>query len=149
MSDLYLVLRSRLDAVTKWVTLGTDVMKDARNARGLSYEAVSRQANVSAKTYERYEKRGQVPEHQVEAFAGILGLEIERPIRERVVVQERETEDAVLSALRVLDDRLQSLEAQVAESVKETKEALRLLRAAQRRAGGAPRAPRPKTGTDG
>lgn len=97
MSDLYLVLRSRLDAVTNWVAISTDVLRSARKAKGLSYEAVSRLANVSSKTYERYEKEGRLPEHSVDAFAEILGLEIDRPARTRVTVgTDPETELAAL-----------------------------------------------------
>lgn len=104
MSDLYLVLRSRLEAVTNWVSLGTEVMERARKSKGLSYEAVSRQANVSSKTYERYEKAGRVPEHQISNFADILGLEIERPVRQRVIIEDSETIEL---------DRISGLEAQV------------------------------------
>lgn len=124
MSDLYLVLRSRLESVTSWVTLGTDVMFRARKAKGLSYEAVARQANVSSKTYERYEKRGRVPEHEVEMFADILGLEIERPARERVTLEPPLVEADALVSIAV---RLESLEAQLAESVALTRRALELL----------------------
>jgi transcriptional regulator with XRE-family HTH domain len=114
MSDLYLVLRSRLDTVTNWVTLGTDVMKRARKAKGLSYEGVARQTNVSSKTYERYEKAGRVPEHMVEPFADVLGLEIERPGRERVVIGE--TESDMLALLRSVDHRLELLEKRLGDA---------------------------------
>jgi transcriptional regulator with XRE-family HTH domain len=130
MSDLYLVLRSRLESVTSWVSLGTDVMFRARKAKGLSYEAVARQANVSSKTYERYEKRGRVPEHEVEMFADILGLEIERPARERVTLEPPLAE---ADALALIGARLESLEAKVQRSVDLTGEALELLREAQLR----------------
>jgi len=107
MSDLYLVLRSRLEAVTNWVQLGSDVMATARNRRGLSYEAVARLANVSAKTYERYEKRGRVPEHMVGTFADVLGLEIVRPALVTVSLEDGETDVAALRR------EVQSLERKV------------------------------------
>jgi DNA-binding transcriptional regulator YiaG len=56
MSDLYLVLRSRLAAVAEWVYIPTDVLREARERKGLSYETMGRVLNVSSKTYERYEK---------------------------------------------------------------------------------------------
>lgn len=85
MSDLYLVLRHRVSEVKQWASLGTEVMRDARQARGWSYETVARKIPVSSKTYERYEKAGQVPVELVDKIAGILGLEIERPEFRRVV----------------------------------------------------------------
>lgn len=100
MSELYLVLRSRLDAVTNWISLGAEVMRKARKAKGLSYEAVARLASVSSKTYERYEKLGRVPEHMVETFADILGLEIERPGRARITVDPRSSVEEQMAALQ-------------------------------------------------
>ena len=86
MSDFYLVLRRRLDHVTDWVLIETDVLKQARRRRGLSYEGVARLLHVSSKTYERYETRGRVPRHVLPSLAEILELEIEieRPAPLRV-----------------------------------------------------------------
>jgi len=53
MSDLYLVLRRRLEAVTEWVEIDTATLRSARKALGLSYEAMGRALNVAAKTWER------------------------------------------------------------------------------------------------
>ena len=61
MSDLYLVLRSRLPVVKEWAILGTKPMKEARLRLGLGYETMARKLPVSSKTYERYEKAGRVP----------------------------------------------------------------------------------------
>lgn len=84
MSDIYLVLRSRLESVAEsrreWVDVGAGVMREARKAKGLSYETVGRLANVSSKTYERYEKAGRLPADEIDVFAAVLGLTIERPV---------------------------------------------------------------------
>lgn len=86
MSELYLVLRRRLESVRRWVQVPTDVLRDARKTQGLSYEATGRLLNISSKTYERYEKQGRLPLELVDAIADVLGLTIERPdIRPGVV----------------------------------------------------------------
>lgn len=92
MSDLYLVLRRRLEDVAahvEWVVLGTDTLKSARNGLGYSYEAMGRQLNVSAKTYERYEKAGHVPRHMLPRVASVLELEITQPEQVRVDLPDR------------------------------------------------------------
>src|SRR5215210_3526266 len=89
MSELYLVLRNRLEAVTDWVQLGSEVMRAARKEQGLSHESMARKIPVSAKTYERWEKRGAVPVQWVEKAAGALQLEIERvPLPAKIRLQE-------------------------------------------------------------
>lgn len=81
MSDMYLVLRRRLETVTtQWVEIETAVLREARTRKGLSYESLARQIPVAAKTYERWEKRGRVPTWHVDKVAELLDLEIERPI---------------------------------------------------------------------
>lgn len=112
MSDLYLVLRHRLEDVIDWVELGTDVMRDARKRTGLSYESMSRQINVSAKTYERYEKAGRVPRQLLPKIAEELNLEIESPARQRVTVNppaDRETAARDLAELQASVDRIEQL----------------------------------------
>src|SRR3954452_18719869 len=100
MSDLYLVLRRRLDDVTDWVELGTPTLKNARKAQGLSYEAMGRKLSVAAKTYERYEKAGRVPRHLLPRIAEILDLEIDWPKRGTITVDEPpESDDARLRAI--------------------------------------------------
>src|SRR5262245_30209312 len=79
MSDLYLVLRRRLSDVQDWAELGTETLRDARKAKGLSYEAMGRRLHVVAKTWERWEKSGRVPRHRVNEVAGLLSLEVEDP----------------------------------------------------------------------
>lgn len=98
MSDLYLVLRRRLEDVTDWVELGTPTLKTARKAKGFSYEAMGRQLGVAAKTWERWEKAGHVPRHNLERIASILDLEIDWPRRGKLSVQE--PEDPVRQAVR-------------------------------------------------
>lgn len=78
MSDLYLILRHRLDHVTDWVMVETDVLREARKRVGLSYEAVARQVHVASKTYERWEKGGRVPRPIFPRVAEVLELQIER-----------------------------------------------------------------------
>jgi transcriptional regulator with XRE-family HTH domain len=78
VSDLYLILRRRLDHVTDWVMVETDVLREARKRLGLSYEAVARQLYVSSKTYERWEKAGRIPRPVLPRVAEILKLQIER-----------------------------------------------------------------------
>lgn len=93
MSDMYLILRRRLSEVTsekEWVVLGAEVMRDARKARGLSYESIAREIPVASKTYERWEKRGAVPVELVDKVAGLLRLEIERPEFKRTVTLDSE-----------------------------------------------------------
>jgi transcriptional regulator with XRE-family HTH domain len=100
MSDLYLVLRRRLEDVTDWVELGTSTLKNARKAQGLSYEAMGRNLNVAAKTYERYEKAGRVPRHLLPAVADVLDLEIDWPKRGTVTVDDPpDSDDARLRAI--------------------------------------------------
>ena|SRR3990167_1312619 len=111
MSDMYLVLRSRLQAVKQWVTIDTAVMKAARDGRGLSYEAVARQIPCSAKTYERHEKRGRVPLEQVDRYAHVLGIEIERPqFNATVTVDQRSEGQQIADAAERLVAAASSLE---------------------------------------
>ena len=77
MSDLYLILRHRLDGVTDWFDIATAVLREARTRKSLSYETVARHLHVSSKTYERYEKQGRVPRELLPKVAEVLGLEIE------------------------------------------------------------------------
>lgn len=121
MSDLYLILRRRLEDVTDWVELGTPTLKNARKARGLSYEAMGREMNVAAKTWERYEKRGRVPRHLLPQVAEVLELEIDWPKRTTVTIAEppngasqiAQLED-VLRETRLTREALQDLAAAVA-----------------------------------
>ena len=84
MSSLYLHLARRIEEVAKWVALGTDTMRAAREAKGWSYETTARAIPTSSKTYERWEKRGEVPNHALEAVAAALDLEIERAERSKL-----------------------------------------------------------------
>lgn len=117
MSDLYLVLRHRLETVTEWVPLGSDVMRQARDRLGLSYESVARLVSVSSKTYERYEKRGAVPRPLVVKIAETLNLEIEQSAPVRVTVPASVPQDAalaeILDAIRSLDGEVRQLRAAV------------------------------------
>lgn len=108
MSELYLTLRSRLEEVTNWVILGQEVMREARDAKGLSREAVGRQLNVSAKTYERWEQAGRVPRNDLARVADVIGLRVEAPFDDHVVVLEDDEE--ATPRLAVLEQRVEALE---------------------------------------
>jgi transcriptional regulator with XRE-family HTH domain len=114
MSDLYLVLRNRLDAVAEWVAIEPRVLRAARERRGLSYETMAREIHVSAKTWERYEKAGRVPRHALRAIATVLELEIEEPAMARVIVAGSDEERSeILERLSVMEDRLESIDAKL------------------------------------
>lgn len=74
--------------MAEWVTLGPE-MRQARERLGLSRAAVSRQIPVVEKTYERWEKRGQVPRPFLPTVARLLDLEIEEPDRTRIELDGR------------------------------------------------------------
>jgi hypothetical protein len=114
MSDMYLVLRSRLDDVQSWVNLGRDVMREAQQHTGLSDERVARQIPVSTRTWIRWRDRGQVPAAALDKVAIVLGLEVERPEPRRVRVEEEESEL----------DRLEALEAAVAQGFEDMRATL-------------------------
>lgn len=78
MSELYIVLRNRLAVVKDWVPIGQKRMREARVRKGLSYEAMGRILHISSKTWDRWEKRGAVPVHDLDRVADVLGLEVER-----------------------------------------------------------------------
>jgi transcriptional regulator with XRE-family HTH domain len=107
MSSLYIVLRRRLEEMTEWVELGTATMRQARKAKGLSYESASRLIPVSSKTYERWEKRGAVPRPHLALIAEVLGLEIESAVPARVHVSEgHEETNAQLTRIELLLEEL-------------------------------------------
>jgi transcriptional regulator with XRE-family HTH domain len=81
MSELYLILRRRLDLVKDWVPIETAILREARLRLGMSYETVARKLPVSSKTYERYEKAGRVPRESLPRLAEVLELEISQPTR--------------------------------------------------------------------
>jgi transcriptional regulator with XRE-family HTH domain len=111
MSELFLVLRRRLEDVVDWTHLGTETLRLARKRKGLSYEGISRLLNVSSKTAERWEKQGRVPTHRLAAVATLLDLEIEElpPIRAGVSADDPE----VAAQL----DRMEKLLLRVAQAV--------------------------------
>lgn len=110
MSDLYLVLRSRLASVPEWVFIETAILREARESRGLSYESMGRETNVSSKTWERYEKAGRVPRPLVPRVAEVLNLEIEEPGPRRVRLEPPEVRVEALDDLRThVDGRFDEL----------------------------------------
>lgn len=109
MSNLYLIERRSLDEMNvDWVALGTEVMKTARKRRGLSYESAARQIPTSSKTYERWEKRGEVPIYHLPKVAEVLDLEIEQKERTRVTVAARNGDSG--SGSLGVEERLERLE---------------------------------------
>ena len=113
MSDLYLVLRHRLDDITDWVMIDTDVLRTARLRVGLSYEAVARHLHVSSKTYERYEKRGRLPRALVSTVATLFELQIEAglPPPPRVADTWTSTDDLAAEILARLEKALRAAKA--------------------------------------
>ncbi len=117
MSDMYLVLRSRLEDVQSWTNLGVEAIRDAQRASGLSDERLARQIPVSTRTWIRWRERGQVPSHALDKVAAVLGLEVERQGPTRVQVQDDQPAD-----------RLAALEAEVAAMREELAEGLQDVR---------------------
>jgi transcriptional regulator with XRE-family HTH domain len=120
MSELYLVLRSRLDGVVDWVYLDGKVVMDARARKGLGREALGAKLHIAAKTLERYEKRSRFPRSLIPALADELDLRIEQPVTEPLSVTVREPGDAgdvallqqaVVEALEKLDQILEFLQS--------------------------------------
>jgi transcriptional regulator with XRE-family HTH domain len=116
MSDVYLVVRHRLSDVVDWAELGVTVMRNARKRKGLSYETMGREINVSGKTYERYEKAGRVPRHLLPRVAAVLDLEIEMSEPQRVVVTPaEETAQRDLVEIRASIARIERLVRELLE----------------------------------
>lgn len=113
MSDLYLVLRHRLSEAVQghdWIEIDTHVLRDARKAKGLSYEAMGRILNVASKTYERWEKAGRVPRQDVHRVAAALNLEIDAPPDQGRIELPRDDELAKqVGELRDQMDRIEQL----------------------------------------
>jgi hypothetical protein len=88
MSDLYLVLRHRLEAVAEWVELGSEQLLAAQKALGLSDERAARLVPVATRTWIRWRQRGAVPIYMLSRVAEVLELEIERPERTRITLED-------------------------------------------------------------
>ena len=127
MSDLYVVLRSRLDTVADWVAIGSDRMLEAQKQVGLSDERVARRVPVSTRTWIRWRLRGEVPVASLDRVAEILGLEIERPKRIRVMPPE-DDRPARRRTDRVATSQLDDLQMSVARLSAQVEEVLALLR---------------------
>lgn len=118
MSDLYLVLRNRLDAVPEWVYIEPEILRAARERRGFSYETMAREVHVSSKTWERYEKAGRVPRPLLATVAEVLELEIEEPARQRVVAAgSKEERSEILDRLDKIEELLAHLDENVSRLV--------------------------------
>lgn len=110
MSDLYLVLRHRLEDVTDWVPLGEDVMRTAMKSQGLSSnERAARAIPVSTKTWERWLKRGAVPRQWLQRVAKVLALEIEETAPVGPVILDRDDVEEVLDRLESIAEKLERL----------------------------------------
>jgi predicted transcriptional regulator len=108
MSDLYLVLRSRLESMPEWVYIDSAILREARDRKGLSYETMARTLPVSSKTWERYEKVGRIPRPMLARVAAVLELEIEEPVRKPI----QSFIDPSLD-LEVVLERVEALHAEV------------------------------------
>lgn len=111
---MYLTLLRRLESVATWVPLGTDVMKAARNAKGASYETIARAIPVSSKTYERWEKRGEVPNDALQRVAEALDIRVERAEKFSLTLPADET-GGEPAAPGGGDERLERMEERLEE----------------------------------
>jgi transcriptional regulator with XRE-family HTH domain len=66
------IIAEEIADVTQWEDLGTDTMRSAMKARGLSYERAARQVPVSERTWRRWVELGAVPVHRLPRVAAIL-----------------------------------------------------------------------------
>src|ERR1044072_2841523 len=118
MSDIYLILRSRLEEVAAdWVHIGPDTMRKAREAKGLSMEAAARDLHVSTKTYDRNEKDGRWRKHDLENLARVIGLVIEQPaLGPTVKLDESSAQEAeLLEVRRLIVEALERVEDGLAQ----------------------------------
>lgn len=86
----------------EWVEVKSDLLRDARRHQGKSKEAVARELGVSTRTYERYERNGRLPAHQLKGIATALGLEfIETDETPRSVFLRKRDEDRLAAVERI------------------------------------------------
>lgn len=109
MSELYLVLRRRLEAVAEWVHIGTEEMQAAQDRLGLSNERLAPELFIVSKTWERWKARGAVPRSQLAHVAHVLGLEVESSAPVRIATPAEPDEDEA-EWRRRLDHRLLRIE---------------------------------------
>jgi hypothetical protein len=109
MSDLYLDLRRRIPVVADWTDVGTEAMEEAQSRTGLSDERLAREIPVSAKTWVRWKRRGQIPTHLLPKVAPLLGFEMVPLEPVRIAVP-----DAVPSEWVFTNDLRESLATMVA-----------------------------------
>jgi hypothetical protein len=121
MSDLYLVLRERIEEVSSWHHLGKEVLREAQQALGLSDEKLAREIPVSTRTWIRWKDRGAVPAQSLDRVAAVLGLEIERRRPPAIEVLEGDGEEE-----SALEEQVRELAARQSEVI----EALALTQAA-------------------
>lgn len=111
MSDLYLDLKRRIPVVTDWTDIGEEEMERAQARTGLSDEKLSRLIPVSAKTWVRWKRRGQIPTHLLPKVAPLLGFELVEPAPRPLPGQEA---DDLLESLAVLVDLVRSVDQRLA-----------------------------------
>lgn len=123
MSDLYLDLKRRIPVVTDWTDVGEEEMERAQARTGLSDERLARLIPVSAKTWVRWKRRGQIPTHLLPKVAPLLGFEMVplEPITvglasEAVVVTPdlRESLAVLVDLVRAISESTRSLDARLA-----------------------------------
>lgn len=123
MSDLYLILRRRLDDVAHdWVEIDGKVLVSARGKKGYSREALGAIIGVVAKTIERYEAQGRVPRALLPRFADALDLEIEEVPAASITVQARRDDHfgALHERLGEVDGKVDRVAAMVEELLRRT-----------------------------
>lgn len=138
----------RLMAELDRAAISTRIRHARRKAGFRNRQQLADVMQVHWRTIEDWEnpKHQNVPWDRMEELAGVLNVDKKWLLHGD---PEPRTSTAGDDRLESIVVRLESLEAQVAQSVKLTKEALRLLRAAPPQAGAAPRARRRETGTGG
>ena len=98
-------LRSRLSVVAAgdWVTIGSDVLRDAQTRLRLSNYKLASMIPVSERTWTRWREAGRVPVEHVDNVAEVLHLELERipPKRIRVGFEQGSAVERFADAVEV------------------------------------------------
>lgn len=111
--DLYLVLRERLEAVADTINIDSHILAESQQARGFSNERIARELYISEKTWRRWKTAGGIPAARLADVEKVLNLDIERPVRQRVVLADdlvtEPASDEVLARLARVESLLQDV----------------------------------------
>lgn len=126
MSCLYLDLRSRIPVMGErdWTEVPPDELRSAQKRAGKSDEEMAVDLHVTTKTWWRWRKQGRIPTTSVPAVARVLGLDLYEHF-DSPTPADREGRQIV--TLETVSDRLESLEASVADVAEQIRRALDLL----------------------